>query len=291
MRRIQLFSKTFLFVICISYWQAAASLNLPVSAETDRLLLAAESSFDVKNYSEAKSYLIKAQSLSSVLPEQFYFLYGSTLFHLNEVEKASTNLVKFVEKAERGSARYKEALVLLTEIEKKNPTTINREKGLPKTNEGTSTTSLLENSEAKYMEQLKRLYMTNSTSKALLKHINSMLSTHALKRPTKIVRADQRPLARYRISHDSSGNLITSSQIVNVHDKPDHKSIINTSKMNIYGVDPFVTYRCSTGTNSCWLRSPINSSTWIEFSKDENVARELSKASTALIKVMQKGEY
>jgi hypothetical protein len=268
---------------------SASALDLPVNAEADRLLLAAENAIESNNQHEAKNFLSQAQALNTPLPNQFYFLYGTTLFHLDELEKAATNLIKFVAAAERGSPDYNKALGLLTNIEKRN----SQRQGTSNKPSVTSTkqpASLIENTEAQYIKQLKQLYLTNSASDALLKHINEMLASYALKRPEKIIKLGQRPLARYRLSRDRSGNLVTSSQKINVRKKTNSKSVINTTRINIYGVDPFVTYRCSQGTNSCWLRSPVNGERWIEISNNEQAAAEIAKASTALIKVLQKGE-
>ncbi|MBL4606368.1 MAG: hypothetical protein JKY01_00870 [Pseudomonadales bacterium] len=264
-------------------------LDLPVNAEADRLLLAAEKSIESNNQLEAKSFLSQAKALNTTLPNQFYFLYGSTFFHLDELDKASINLIRFVEHAERGSQDYNKALGLLTAIEKRNGQNKNRSEKKQITSSEKQPTSLLESSEVQYLQQLKQLYLTSSTSDALLKHINDMLVSYALKRQQKIIKTEQPPLARYRLSQDFSGNLVTSIQKINVFKKENSKSVINTTKINIYGIDPFITYHCSSGTNSCWLRSPINGSRWIEFSNNEEAAAEISRAITSLIKVLQKG--
>ncbi len=274
-----------LFLTCFP----ALGLDLPVNAEADRLLLAAESAIDSNNQHEAKRFLSQAQALNTPLPKRFYFLYGTTLFHLDELDKASINLIKFVGFAERGSPDYKKALGLLTNIEKRNN---QHQNSSSKPNAATAKppTSLIENTEAQYIKQLKQLYLTNSASDALLKHINEMLASYALKRPTKIIKPGQRPLTRYRLNRDSSGNLITSSQRINMLKNTGAKSVIDTTKINVYGLDPFITYRCSLGTNSCWLRSPVNGDRWVEISNNEQAIAEIARASTALIKLLQKGE-
>lgn len=274
-----------LFVTCLP----ALGLNLPVNAEADRLLLAAENAMESNNQHEAKRFLSQAQALNTSLPERFYFLYGTTLFHLDELDKASINLIKFVESADRENPDYKKALGLLTNIEKRNNQHRNSS-NKPSTTTAKQPTSLIENTEVQYIKQLKQLYLTNSASDALLKHINEMLASYALKRPEKIIKLGQQPLTRFRLSLDRSGSLITSSQTINMLNNADTKSIIDTTKINVYGVDPFITYRCSLGTNSCWLRSPVNGDRWIEISNNEQAIAEIAKASTALIKLIQKGE-
>jgi|GEM_PF-914359 len=274
-----------LFLTCLP----ALGLDLPINAEADRLLLAAESAIESNNQHEAKRFLSQAQALNTPLPKRFYFLYGTTLFHLDELDKSSTNLIKFVESAQRGSPDYKKALGLLTNIEKRNNQHRNPS-NKPSATTAKQPTSLIENTEAQYIKQLKQLYLTNNASDALLKHINEMLTSYALKRPAKIIKPGQRPLTRYRLNHDRSGNLITSSQRINMPKKADAKSVIDTTKINVYGVDPFITYRCSPGTNSCWLRSPVNGDRWIEISNNEQAIAETARASTVLIKLLQKGE-
>lgn len=274
-----------LFFACLP----ALGLDLPVNAEADRLLLAAENAIESDNQHEARRFLSQAQALNTPLPNQFYFLYGTTLFQLDELDKASINLVKFVEAAERGSPDYKKALGLLTNIEKRN-SQHRSSSNKPNTTSAKQPTSLIENTEVQYIKQLKQLYLTNSASDALLKHINEMLASYALKRPEKIIKPGQQPLTRYRLNRDRSGNLITSSQRINMRKKAGTKSVIDTTKINVYGVDPFITYRCSLGTNSCWLRSPVNGDRWIEISNNKQAIAEIARASTALIKLLQKGE-
>ncbi|MBV1872014.1 MAG: hypothetical protein KUG83_05655 [Gammaproteobacteria bacterium] len=266
----------------------AFGLNLPVSAETDRLLLAAEESLKSNNHRDAREFLSKAQALSSDLPKQFYFLYGTVLFHLDEHDAASTNLVKFIENAERGSTQYNEALGFITAIQKRGGGREN--KPATKRNPETSLqpTSILDSSEKQYVKGITQLYLAESESKALLKHINDMLSSYALKPAAKIIKQGQRPLVRYRLSHDGAGNILTSSQKITPYNKTNTRSTVSTSKLNVFGVDPFVTYRCSTGTNSCWLRSPTTGSQWLEISQNEEAAAEIARASTALIKLLQK---
>ena len=210
------------------------------------------------------------------------------LFHLDEHDAASTNLVKFIENAERGSTQYNEALGFITAIQKRGGGREN--KPATKRNPETSLqpTSILDSSEKQYVKGITQLYLAESESKALLKHINDMLSSYALKPAAKIIKQGQRPLVRYRLSHDGAGNILTSSQKITPYNKTNTRSTVSTSKLNVFGVDPFVTYRCSTGTNSCWLRSPTTGSQWLEISQNEEAAAEIARASTALIKLLQK---
>lgn len=276
-------------LVVLSWLQASSlanALNLPVEAEADRLLFAAETALSGKHYAQAQQYLEKAQALNTPLPANFHYLYGSTLFHRQQLNDASKHLVAYASTEKRGAAHYKDVLSMLTVIEKKTgSTTETTDQKNTKPNKGNAVITPGDD----YIVQLKELYLTDKADNALLKHINSLLSSYTMKRPATLITARQRPLSRYRLSHDQHGNLIASSQFVNQFSKKENRSYIDTTKVNIFGIDPFISYHCTPTSSSCWLRSPNNGSKWIEFAGNEEVARELARAVTELIKVLQKG--
>ena len=278
------------FLCLLMAWLPAFGLDLPVNAETDRLLLAAEDALESNSHREARDFLSHAQALNSPLPNQFYFLYGTVLFHLDEHNAASKNLVIFVQHAKRGSPDYKEALGLLTRIEKKHGQHKSNSNKQTSADSSSQATSISDDSEAQYIKGITQLYLSHSPGDALLKHINDMLLSYALKPTVKIIKPGQRPLVLYRLSYDQSGNIFTSSQKTNASKSKNTKSIVSSTKISVYGVDPFITYRCSPGTNSCWLRSPVNGSQWIQISNNEQATAEIARATTALIKLLQKGK-
>jgi hypothetical protein len=142
-----------------------------------------------------------------------------------------------------------------------------------------------EQNSAQYIQKLQSLYLKNQADQALLMHINSLLTDYSL-RPVQTI--TKTTVARYSLSHDHQGNLITSRQSYAPTTQQNQQSIINTTKINVYGIDPYITYRCTETSQSCWLRSPIQGSQWIEISPNEDTAKELAYALTVLIKLLQK---
>ena len=144
---------------------------------------------------------------------------------------------------------------------------------------------ILEQSSAQYIQKLQNLYLTQQADQALLMHINSLLTDYSL-RPVQTI--TKTTVARYSLSHDHQGNLITSRQSYAPNTQQNQQSVISTTKINVYGIDPYITYRCTKTSQSCWLRSPINGSQWIEIGPNEDLAKELAYAITTLIKRLQK---
>lgn len=145
-----------------------------------------------------------------------------------------------------------------------------------------------EQDSTQYIQKLQTLYLKNQADQALLMHINSLLTDYSLRPAQTITKTTQAPVARYSLSHDHQGNLITSRQSYAPNTQQNQQSVINTTKINVYGIDPYITYRCAKTSQSCWLRSPIQGSQWIEISPNEDTAKELAYALTVLIKLLQK---
>jgi len=145
-----------------------------------------------------------------------------------------------------------------------------------------------EQDSTQYIQKLQTLYLKNQADQALLMHINSLLTDYSLRPAQTITKTTQAPVARYSLSHDHQGNLITSRQSYAPNTQQNQQSVINTTKINVYGIDPYITYRCTKTSQSCWLRSPIQGSQWIEISPNEDTAKELAYALTVLIKLLQK---
>ena len=145
-----------------------------------------------------------------------------------------------------------------------------------------------EQDSTQYIQKLQTLYLKNQADQALLMHINSLLTDYSLRPAQTITKTTQAPVARYSLSHDHQGNLITSRQSYAPNTQQNQQSVINTTKINVYGIDPYITYRCTKTSQSCWLRSPIQGSQWIEISPNEDAAKELAYGLTVLIKLLQK---
>ena len=103
-----IFLRTLFKILILLSWLQVSSLanalNLPVEAEADRLLFAAETALSDKHYAQAQQYLEKAQALNTPLPANFHYLYGTTLFHRQQLGNASKHLVTYASTEKRGAA-------------------------------------------------------------------------------------------------------------------------------------------------------------------------------------------
>ncbi|MEN8668771.1 MAG: hypothetical protein ABF318_06580, partial [Ketobacter sp.] len=63
---------------------------------------------------------------------------------------------------------------------------------------------------------------------------------------------------------------------------------ISSTSLDAFGVNPYVSYRCSKASDQCVIKHPVTGADWIVIARDESAAKELSQALTRLIKALQR---
>ena len=138
---------------------------------------------------------------------------------------------------------------------------------------------------------MQMLYLSESTTDALIKHINSLLRFYAY--DDSRIHAGSRigKATRHQIRDTNKGEIISTNL---PPEKKGHFKVtedrfkVTEDRFTVYGVNPYVMFRCSNSTNSCWLLHPIHQREWMQIVKNEDAASELSKALGHLIKTLQK---
>src|SRR5690606_23957060 len=97
---------------------AGGAQALKPSHEADRLIMAAQDAIAADDYVQAERYLEEANALGIDLPPDYDFLYGRVLYQQNELQQARTQLEQYVDATGNGGEYYREALMLITEIER-----------------------------------------------------------------------------------------------------------------------------------------------------------------------------
>lgn len=139
--------------------------------------------------------------------------------------------------------------------------------------------------QARYLSELKRLYMTSDERKALFAHANSLLSTYALSAGYQVGQADRRDL-RYQLSLARPGELMLreETRVANGTGVAVHNRLLP-----VFGVDPSISYECPRGGISCTFNAPGSNAPLLTIVRDVKGAGELAKALSFLIRNVQKG--
>ncbi len=137
--------------------------------------------------------------------------------------------------------------------------------------------------QARYLEQIKKLYLTSNERQALLNHANALLETYALRAGYQIGSAKPKDLI-YQLAAGESGELLVREET-----RSEGRIEVRNRPLAIFGVDPFIRYECPAGGIVCEIKSPADGSTWLTVVRDHDGAAELAKALSFLIRNLQKG--
>lgn len=146
------------------------------------------------------------------------------------------------------------------------------------------TWSAKEKSGSEYVQYLQMLYMNENPSEALVIHINSLLDFYAYADSRVKASNRMKNAMRHNLRINQRGEIITTTIPVPAKkEKP-----VYEDRFPVYGINPYVNTYCSQQTSSCWIKHPITSENWIQIVQNQEGLKELTKAMTQLIKVMQK---
>lgn len=265
---------------------ATLLLSSPASAlkpshEADRLVLAAKEAIDNDDYSQAEEHLRAARQLGIKLPPDYDFFYGKLLRQQNDWTAARTHLEQYADSAGNTGENYREALSLITQIEKDRG---GRTEPRPNSPEGTAEIRWADKQQ-QYVDDIQELYQTPDASQALVQHINSLLKFYAYGDERIIGGSRRGTPSRHRIHTSDRGEIVSFTKLGTAKEEP-----FRESRFAVYGVDPHVQHQCSRATDNCWITHPVTSERWLQILQNEEVAAELAKAFSQLIKRMQKVE-
>ncbi len=274
-------------LLCVLILCSSNAVGLPPEIELDRFIIAAKKHILEKQYVEAEDYLLRAKNLGVELPTDFYYAYGQVLFHKKQTVDARHYLETYVEKVGKDGDFYQESLELINTIEEKESA---KEKEKQTTESVTKKAKLDWSSVAKsmkvengYIEELKSFYLTQDEREALQLHINSLLSVYHIGNVPHLKRVAS---MSYVTSLSLSDNMIYASVLNAKKNSSDLRAV--SSKFSVFGVNPYVDYGCESEAMNCWIAHPVDGTKWIRIINDSDAAKELVKALTYLIKVMQR---
>ncbi|MBC9249138.1 hypothetical protein A9179_02490 [Pseudomonas alcaligenes] len=138
--------------------------------------------------------------------------------------------------------------------------------------------------QARYLAELKRLYLTKDERKALLAHSNALLDTYALTAAYQVGQA-QRSDLRYQLSVVAPGELLVREES---RAQQGNTLAVRNHKLSVFGLDPYIRYDCPPSGIVCTLQNPADGSPWITVLRDHQGAADLAKAISFLIRNLQK---
>jgi len=137
---------------------------------------------------------------------------------------------------------------------------------------------------ARYLAELRRLYLTNSDRQALLAHGNGLLETYALRAGYQVGQPDAQDVL-YRLDLGSPGQLRVREE----RRGPGSEVAVHNRSLSVFGLDPYLEYRCLEQEPSCTVSSPADGEPLVRIMRDQQGAAELAKALSFLIRNLQKG--
>ncbi len=256
----------------------AVGASLAPEHEMQRLLLVADESIKSMEYGKAKSALDKIGELA-IDPEVKYF-YFKGLVDANSGERnmARDALVEYVNRAGSDGEYYEKALRLITELESETTESASTSKS------EIDWSQVVTSENDQYLAGLRKLYLTNNDEKALLEHINSLLKANVYV-PGRIRHLNQNEGRVFRISANSKDEVVVQETDYTQSGNASH----SLSRLAVFGVDPYIKSDCNTDHRECWLWHPVETQEkWIVIADNKEALGELTRAMTALIRLLQK---
>ncbi|RRJ82369.1 tetratricopeptide repeat protein [Aestuariirhabdus litorea] len=275
MKRQGIITRT-LGVVLLVLLPAMPAQALSPEMEMDRYLLAAQRHVRLGNFREAEQYLQRAVALQIPPPAEFYYVYGEVLHHNGKLQLARETLEKYLQQTQKEGEYYRDALELLTLIEEREAKPL----ASPEPDRASVVNAGTQQADT-WMQQLKSLYLTDSTQEALLLHINGLLRNFVV-RDSRVLNLDRADDHLYQLSVPQRGELM-----VTLRRAGENGYQYSNAKLRVFGINPYVEARCDRAKNLCSIAHPVSGKTWLEIRRDDKAAAELSKSLTALIKQLQ----
>ena len=258
---------------------------LPADMEADRLILAAEEKLAEQNYDAARGYLDRIDALKVSPAPKFYYLAGQIAFHYGELVKANEQLSRYVEEAGREAEFYEDALRKITQIELQRDSRDAVSQSRDQLIQASGGIERDDRAGQAYDDKVSKLYIAPTLQDSLVLHINNLLNAYEYLEG-RIKNRNTSPRLEFQVSVQKPSQLSVVRKQVNPANGG--QSAISSTSLDAFGVNPYVSYRCSKASDQCVIKHPVTGADWIVIARDESAAKELSQALTRLIKALQR---
>ncbi|MGE4406623.1 hypothetical protein [Pseudomonas sp.] len=137
---------------------------------------------------------------------------------------------------------------------------------------------------ARYLSELRKLYLASNDREALLAHSNGLLDTYALRAGYQVGQANPQDFL-YELSVATPGELRIREEVRG----PGSGVAVRNRSLSVFGLDPYLHYQCPPQGPSCSISSPVDGLPLVVILRDPKGAEELAKALSFLIRNLQKG--
>ncbi|MEC8011589.1 MAG: hypothetical protein VX185_12600 [Pseudomonadota bacterium] len=263
----------------------STEIRIPVEAELQRLLLAADKFLSSEDFATSQSYLDRAESLNIELPANYYYFKASIETHHNNWSQARFNYEEYILRSTPEDKYYVKSLEMITQIENRIALT-----PITETEQETETAPAPEitwdsvnsvNAQDEYIDKISKLYLTDAPSDALVNHINTLLSSTPYNAAAAVVPSSTR--IQTSISLEGTDKIRVQKTMTQ-----DGDTQITAFSTSVYGLSREFVTRCEAVESKCTVKHKDSLSTWFEIGNDEAAALEISEALSALIYTLQK---
>jgi hypothetical protein len=266
-------------LVLVSALLAGQASALAPEHEVRRLMLATEEAVAVDNWGEAGEYLNRLQNLDGNKPVDYFYYRGRVMYQASHLNEAQSALEEYVSKAGIDGQHYKEALTLITSVEKAK-----KNRALtPKRAEGeTGKIAVIEPSGDRKLASLRKLYLTDTDKEALALHLNSLLGVAGWRQDRAIIQVDKPADIEYRIS--TTNNTISVQEI---RRSTENRIVRKTESIPVFGINPQVEWDCESSVTTCWVYDPRDGSRLMQLAFERNRAQEIASTLGLLIRNLQ----
>lgn len=257
---------------------------LPPEIEADRLILAAKEKLEEGSFDGARAYLERVAPLEIDPPADYYLLFGRVHYEADAWQEAKTHFEKYVELAGKEGSAYIDTLKMITALEE---TLAGKQEQKASAPEAGSPIQLPEKQGQAYDKKVSDLYLDPNLTQSLVTHVNGLLKSYRFIEG-KIKNIEKNNYIDFKLSLAKDKELVLTRRDI-VRKLSGASSELSVSRLNAFGIDPDVAFRCSKETDSCTIKHPINQKEWIKIARDEKGAEEIAKALTRLLKALQRG--
>ncbi len=265
-------------VVIFGFIESGMAASLAPEHEMQRLLIIADENIRAENYVAAKDALDKISVLKLEPEVRYYYFQGLVEAHAGNLQAAEDALVDYVNKAGSEAKYYEAALRKITEL----GSDASGRPSEPKSDIDWSQVVVSQNDQ--YLANLKRLYLTNSDTKALLEHINGILAANVFV-AGRLRNLNENEGVHYRISTNSNNEIVVQTTDYTNPANASH----NLNRLGVFGIDPYIRTDCNFDRRECWLKHPVEpEEKWIVIAENQAALQELTRAMTQLVRMLQK---
>ncbi|MDY6798240.1 MAG: hypothetical protein SVX28_05770 [Pseudomonadota bacterium] len=254
--------------------QAAA---LAPEHEVRRLMLATEEAVTSEQWGEAAGYLNRLQQLEADRPASYLFFRGKVMLQSAHYNEARSALEGYIKDAGTDGQYYREALQLITRIEKARK---EAERASANGQGESEPVAVIRPAGEETLDSLRKLYLADTDREALVMHLNSLLQLAGWRQNQTVAMLDAPPDIAYRVSV-TGGTIQIQEARREQGDRINH----DTETLDVFGVNPQVRWDCQSGT--CWIYDPRNGDRLMQLSGNAERASEIARNLGRLIRTLQ----